>query len=193
MVWHDKNLVKMLLNNKVVIMPTDTIYGIVGNALNGKVVSRIYDIRKRDPDKPCIVLISGVKDLEKFSIHLSNEQKEKIKEYWSFDKAQDFQPGPVSIVLDCVDQKFFYLHRGTQTLAFRMPQQTGLQELLRETGPLIAPSANLEGLSPANNIHEAKNYFHEMVDLYVDGGERGGNASKVIKLHKDGTIHILRE
>ena len=193
MVWHDKNLVKMLLNNKVVVMPTDTIYGIVGNALNDKVVNRIYDIKKRAPDKPCIVLIGDVKDLEKFSIHLFNEQKEKIKEYWSFEKTQDFNQRPVSIVFDCIDQKFFYLHRGTQTLAFRLPKQTGLQDLLRETGPLIAPSANIEGLSPANNIHEAKNYFHELVDLYIDGGERGGVPSKVIKLHKDGSIHILRE
>jgi len=184
MVWNDKNLIRMLLNNKIVVMPTDTIYGIVGNALNEKVVNRIYEIRKRAPEKPCIILISDIKDLEKFSVHLSFEQKNKIKEYW---------PGPVSIVLDCIDQKFFYLHRGTQTLAFRIPKQEGLRELLKETGPLIAPSANLEGLSPANNIHEAKNYFHELVDLYVDGGERFGDASKVIKLHKDGTIHILRE
>ena len=193
MVWNDKNLVRMLLNNKVIVMPTDTIYGIVGNALNNNVVNRIYEIRKRAPEKPCIILIADVKDLEKFSVHLSNEQREKIKEYWSLDKAQDFQPGPTSIVLDCIDQKFFYLHRGTQTLAFRIPIQMGLQDLLRETGPLIAPSANLEGLSPANNIYEAKNYFHELIDLYIDGGERGGKASKIIKLHKNGTADILRE
>lgn len=174
-------------------MPTDTIYGIVGNALNEKVVNRIYEIRKRAPEKPCIILISDIKDLAKFSIHLSVEQINKIKEYWSFDKTQDFQPRPVSIVFDCTDQKFFYLHRGTQTLAFRIPAPHGLQELLKYTGPLIAPSANLEGLSPANNIHEAKNYFHEMVDLYIDGGERGGSPSKVIKLQKDGSALILRE
>lgn len=184
MVWHDKNLIRMLLNNKVVVMPTDTIYGLVGNALNSNVVNHIYEVRKRAPEKPCIILIGDIKDLEKFSVHLSNEQKEKVKEYW---------PGPVSIVLDCIDQKFFYLHRGTQTLAFRLPKQTALQDLLKETGPLIAPSANLEGLSPANNVHEAKNYFHETVDLYVDGGERSGSPSQVIKLHKDGSTLILRE
>ena len=165
-------------------MPTDTIYGIVGHALNEQVVNHIYEIRKRAPEKPCIILISDIKDLAKFSIHLSAEQINKIKEYW---------PGPVSIVFDCTDQKFFYLHRGTQTLAFRLPVPHGLQELLKHTGPLIAPSANLEGLSPANNVHEAKNYFHEMVDLYIDGGERGGNPSKVIKLQKDGSALILRE
>jgi L-threonylcarbamoyladenylate synthase len=184
MVWNDNNLIQALLNNKIIVMPTDTIYGIVGSALHEKVVNRIYDIRKRAPEKPCIILIGDIRDLEKFSIYLSNEQKEKIKEYW---------PGPVSIVLDCIDQKFFYLHRGTQTLAFRMPQQIGLQNLLKKVGPIIAPSANLEGFLVANNIHEARNYFHELVDLYIDGGDRSGKASKVIKLHKDGTIHILRE
>ena len=132
-------------------------------------------------------------DLIKFSINLSHEQNNKIKEYWSFDKTQGFQSRPTSIVFDCTDQKLFYLHRGTQALAFRLPAQQGLRDLLKKTGPLIAPSANLEGLSPANNIYEAKNYFHELVDLYIDGGERNGNPSKVIKLHKDGSALILRE
>ena len=184
MIWLDKHLEKTLLEKKVVVMPTDTIYGIVGSALEEKVVNRIYDIRKRAPEKPCIILIGDVKDLSKFSINLTHEQANKLKEYW---------PGPVSLVFDCTDQKLFYLHRGTQTLAFRLPSAHGLQDLLKITGPLIAPSANIEGQSLAHNIHEAKNYFHELVDLYVDGGERWGTPSKVIKLQKDGSTLILRE
>jgi L-threonylcarbamoyladenylate synthase len=181
-IWTDKNLIKILQDNGVVIMPTDTIYGMVGNALNESVVNRIYTLRQRNPDKPCIVLIGEIEELEKFSIILSEEQK-KIVENFSIS---------TSFILDCPEERFAYLHRGTKTLAFRIPTNEDLRKLLFQTGPLVAPSANPEGLSPAKNIDEAKKYFGDYVDLYLDGGEIIGKASKIIKLHKDGTITIIR-
>jgi L-threonylcarbamoyladenylate synthase len=171
-------------------MPTDTIYGIVGQALNQTTVLRIYDLKKRAPEKPCIVLIGDISELEKLSIYLSLEQKEILLKYW---------PGPVSIILDCPLEEFSYLHRGTKTLAIRLPASTVLRKLLLETGPLVAPSANPEGLPPAQNISQAKTYFSlpaqagDSVNMYVDGGEISGKPSKLIKLHKDGQIDILRD
>jgi L-threonylcarbamoyladenylate synthase len=192
MIWNNPNLIKVLNGNGIVVMPTDTLYGIVGKAQNISVVNRIYAIRKRNPEKPCIILIGDVNELEKFSITLSEEQKNKIKEYWPFDHTQNFQLVPTSIVLDCPDNSFFYLHRGTKTLAFRLPVPTDLQNLLKKTGPLIAPSANLEGWPPAEDISKAKEYFGSLVDLYVDGGIIKSKASKVIKLHRDGSVDVLR-
>lgn len=192
-IWNDKNLIHTLLENKVVVMPTDTIYGMVGRAQSENTVTRIYEIRKRDEHKPCIILIGDAGELAKFSIILSDEQKKVIQKYWSFDPAGDFQPGPTSIVLDCLDETLAYLHRGTKTLAFRMPAPEGLRELLLKVGPLIAPSANTEKFPSSENISDAKGYFGDLVDLYVDGGPIISKASKVIKLHKDGSIDILRE
>lgn len=183
----DQNLIETLKGNGVAVMPTDTIYGLVGSALDVSVVNRIYNIRKRAPEKPCIMLIGDISELEKFYITLSEEQKNKLKEYWS-DNSE-----PTSIVLDSEDESFAYLHRGTKTLAFRLPALKELQELLMKTGPLVAPSANPEGLPPAKDITEAKEYFGDSVDLYVDGGEINGKPSKLIQLHKDGTVSILRE
>ncbi len=181
--WSDENLIKVLKNGGIVVMPTDTLYGIVGRAENPETVERIYTVRKRAPEKPCIILISNIEDLDKFSVVLSSKQKNKIGEYW---------PGPVSIILDCVEETFSYLHRGTKTLAFRLPAQENLRKLLREVGPLIGPSANVEGGPVANNITEAKGYFDNLVDLYIDAGEVNGQSSKVIKLQDDGSISILR-
>lgn len=181
-IWTDKNLIKVLQNDGVVIMPTDTIYGMVGKALNKVVVNHIYALRKRNSNKPCIVLIGEIGELEKFSIILSKEQKNIIKNFSI----------PTSFVLDCPDEKFAYLHRGTKTLAFRMPIYQELRDLLLKVGPLCAPSANPEGLSPAKNIDEAKKYFGDSVDLYLDGGEITSKASKIIKLHKNGTVTIIR-
>jgi L-threonylcarbamoyladenylate synthase len=188
--WNDQKLIDTLKNGGVAVMPTDTIYGVVGRAENEDTVNRIYAIKKRQPEKPCIILISNITELANFSAEITLAQKEKLEIYWSFDSAQDFRP--VSVILDCTYDRFSYLHRGTQTLAFRMPAQKELQNLLKETGPLIAPSANPEGLPPAKNTEEAKKYFGESMDIYADGGEIAGSPSKVIKLHKDGTESILR-
>ena len=183
--WKNPNLIKILKEDGVAVMPTDTLYGIVGRAQSASVVNRIYKVRKRAPNKPCIILIPDVDELEKFGIVLSMEQKKEIKKY---QKNQ----GPTSFVFDCPDERLAYLHRGTKTLAFRLPAVEGLRNLLKETGPLIAPSANPEGLPPAENILQAEKYFGDAVDLYIDGGTRAGRASKVVKLHKDGSMQILR-
>lgn len=191
-IYKDENLIKTIRGGGVVVMPTDTIYGIVGQALNADTVERIYKVRQRAPEKPCIILIGDKNELNKFSINLSPEQENEISKYWSFDKTQDFKPGPVSIIFECSDKSLEYLHRGTESLAFRLPSDQNLQNLLKETGPLIAPSANPEGLTPAKDIKEARSYFSDAVDLYIDGGEISGKASKVIKLHNDGSVSILR-
>ena len=190
-IWSNENLVKTLKDGGVVVMPTDTIYGIVGLAQNEPTVNRIYKIRKRNPQKPCVILIGDISELEKFSIILSEEQKNKLKEYWFTPSEGGVRP--TSIILDCSDDRFLYLHRGARSLAFRLPLLQGLRNLLIKTGPLIAPSANPEGLPPAQNISEARKYFGDLVDLYIDGGTVVSKASKVIKLHKDGSVSILRE
>ncbi len=180
--WIKEDLIKALQEGKIVIMPTDTIYGIVAHALNVSSVEKIYTIRKRAPEKPCIILLGDINELEKFSITLSEKQKKIIREFSI----------PTSFILDCPNDKFSYLHRGTNTLAFRVPVPKELRKLLFETGPLIAPSANPEGLPHSKNIQEAKKYFGASVDLYVDGGEITGQASRVLKLNQDGSTHILR-
>ena len=184
MIWNDKNLITVLKNGGVAVMPTDTIYGIVGKAFSEPTVSRIYTIRKRSPEKPCIILIGDEGELKNFSIILSEKQKQVLQNYW---------PGPVSIILDCVDDSLKYLHRGTSTLAFRLPSSLSLRELLVQVGPLIAPSANPEGILPTQNIDQAKKYFGDSVDFSLDGDTLSGKVSKLIKLHKDGSVVVLRE
>lgn len=193
MAWNDPNLLKVLKEGGVAVMPTDTLYGIVGSALSLATVERVYKIRKRNPTKPFIILIADITELEKFSVNLSIRQKSVLREYWpAFPKTVEDKAGAVSIILDCPDETFAYLHRGIQTLAFRIPENNALKYLLSQTGPLVAPSANPEGLPPAQNISEAKKYFGGEVDLYIDGGEIKGTASKIIRLNEDGSLSVLR-
>lgn len=183
-IWSDENLIRILQGGGVVVMPTDTLYGIVGRAENFDTVDRIYKLKKRTPEKPPIILIGDISQLRVFSIDLLEEKKKILEEYW---------PSPISIILECKNDSFEYLHRGTNTLAFRIPLDEALRNLLMLVGPLIAPSANKEGVIPAEDVNKAKEYFGDFVDLYVDGGKIFGKASKLIKLNNDGSIDILRD
>lgn len=164
-------------------MPTDTIYGLVGNALNEKTVERIYKLRKRNPDKPMVILISDVNDLNKFGVKLSTSENRILKHIW---------PNKVSIVLSCKDKRFEYLHRRGETLAFRMPKDQEIIEVLNKVGPLVAPSANIEGQPPAESIIQAKKYFGEEVDFYIDGGVITSQPSTLVKL-EGGQLKVLRQ
>jgi len=135
-------LLNLLKQGKVGVIPTDTIYGIVGSALNPQTVEEIYVLRKRATNKPMIILISSLLDLKKFGMHLTKAQTDFLKKIW---------PNPVSVVLPCTLAKFTYLHRGKKSLAFRMPKNDELLQILKKTGPLVAPSANIAGEKVAEN------------------------------------------
>ena len=174
---------RQLKLGKIGVIPTDTIYGIVGSALNPQTVEEIYKLRKRSTDKPMIILISALSDLKKFNIDLKPKQVDFLKKIW---------PNPVSVVLSCSSKKFKYLHRGRNSLAFRIPKNELLLKVLQQVGPLVAPSANLEGEPPAKNIEQASRIFAEKVDFYVDGGEVNHQSSTIIRLSDEGLPAVLR-
>lgn len=178
----------LLKSGGVGVIPTDTIYGIVGSALKKDTVERIYKLRSRSPKKPMIVLIGSVSDLKKFGVRIDTDTKKIISELWA-------KNNPVSVILPVRGKgyasRFFYLHRGKGSIAFRLPAKKSLREFLKKIGPLVAPSANLEGEPPAKTIREAKKYFGNRVDFYVDGGETYSKPSRLIKIQK-GEIKVLR-
>ena len=179
----EKIIIKILKNGGVGVMPTDTLYGLIGSAFSRMAVERIYEIKKRNKRKPLIVLISSINDLENFGVNVNKEQAKILKKFW---------PGEVSIILPCTSIKFKYLHRGTKSIAFRFPKNKSLIEILKKTGPLVAPSANHENLKPAENIKQAKKYFEDIIDFYLSNGTLERKPSTLIKLEKNGQIKILR-
>lgn len=177
-----KKLALLLKKGAAAVMPTDTIYGICGSALNKNTVEKIYKLRKRSPLKPLIVLIKNTNDLEKFGVKISSSQKEILNKVW---------PGKVSVILKCSLKKFNYLHRGLETIAFRIPKNKLLVEILKISGSLIAPSANQEGKKPAKTIAEAKKYFGDKI-IYYGVRKIIGEPSTLIKL-KNGKFEIIRK
>lgn len=177
-------IIKLLKAGKVGVMPTDTIYGIVGSALNPETVEKIYVLRQREKDKPFIILISSLDDLKKFDVSLTKEQKDFLEKNW---------PSPLSVILAVNVEKLRYLHRGKNSLAFRMPRNRWLLEILKRVGPLVAPSANPAGVKPAETVEEAKRYFGDKVSFYVVTGKLKSKPSTIIQLYEDGARIVLRQ
>ena len=172
-----------LKQGKIGIIPTDTQYGIVTSALKEDSIEKIYSLRKRNPEKPMIVLISDVSQIEDLGININPQQKQVLEKYW---------PNPLSIIIPVKNQELAYLHREKESLAFRMPQTDWLKKLLQISGPLVAPSANFEGEKPSSTIKEAQQYFQDQVDFYIDGGEMDNPPSTIIKLTDQG-FEIIRQ
>jgi L-threonylcarbamoyladenylate synthase len=169
----------LLKEGAIGVIPTDTLYGICTSAFLKESVERIYKLRKRNPNKPFIILISSLDDLKKFGVKLNPWQKKILEKIW---------PGKISVILK-TSGDFYYLHRGTNSLAFRLSKQKLILDILKISGPLVAPSANWEGHNPAKNIREAKKYFGNKV-FYLDKGELVSKPSTLIELGEK--IKILR-
>lgn len=164
-------------------MLTDTIYGLLAKADNEEACKKIRGLKGRDGDKAMIVLIA---DSAQIWDGISRE---------AFVKAtSQIGPEPTSIVVPAGPNTPLWLPREADTsIAFRIPVDDELVKLLRQTGPLVAPSANLQGELPALNIKEAGRYFGDKVDLYVDAGFVGNRPpSRVARLKDDGTLEYLR-
>ena len=179
---YSDELIATLQRGGIAVLRTDTLYGIVGSATNEATVARIYATKERTPTKSPIVLIAGIDQL-----------LDSYDETWiSGLQLERFWPGPNSIILPSPDGPE-WLTRGNASIAYRMPASEQLRELLRRTGPLVAPSANPEGQPPASTVAEAKQYFDDAIDWYEDGGEvTTAKASNLLRIHEDGTIETLR-
>jgi L-threonylcarbamoyladenylate synthase len=170
----DPRLHLSLATGGIAVIRTDTLYGVVASATNERAVERIYHVKSRQPDKQLIVLISSVSQL--FDTY-SEATMQQIAPMW---------PGKNSIILPS-SQAPAWLLRGGDSLAYRLPDNDELRALIDQTGPLVAPSANPEGLQPAMTIEEAQRYFGDMIDVYVDGGVITDNqASNVYRLTDTG-------
>lgn len=178
-----KKVGELLATGAIIVMPSDTVYGIFTSALIPDSIEKVYQLRKRRKDKPMIILISSKKDLSNFGIQINEKTLQFLDSLW---------PGPFSVVFPCPNEEFSYLHRGSKSLAFRVPNDQYLLSILQTSGPLVAPSANFEGEPQSKNINEAIEYFKENIDLYIDGGNINKNPSTIIEINNDKII-VLRQ
>lgn len=170
-------LIDKIQSGAVCVLPTDTVYGLVAITEQPDIVERIYDMKGRSSDKPFIILISELSQLETFSISINDAQADTLNELW---------PDTVSVILPCPEEMFAYLHRGHKSLAFRIPKQLWLRELIHKTGPLIATSANKSGKPLSTDLNQIMSQLTE-ADLYIEGPV-STTPSRLARLSVDGSL-----
>ena len=176
----DPRVTDVLRAGGIAVLRTDTLYGVVARADDERAVERVYRLKHRLPNKSCVILL----DTPSAAYGHSTELSQDIAQY----------AGEPTSFLIPAEQAPHWLLRANDELAYRVPQTASLRALIRRTGPLIAPSANPEGLPPALSISEAVQYFGDAVDVYVDGGSVPSDTrpSRLVRIHPDGSIERLR-
>ena len=166
---------KLLLDNKIGVIPTDTIYGISCVAKSKESVERIYSVKNRGLDKPFIILINDISQINNFGVSLTKEQSRVLNKIW---------PERLSVVLDCSEfpESTKYLHRGGKTLSFRIPKKQSLFDLIKLTGPLVSTSANISQAETFSTLHDIHETFRNKIDFYVDEGASSFNATTVARM-----------
>lgn len=180
MLFNDTQLITALKEAKVVVMPTDTVYGLCGIANNQMAVAQLYSLKNREK-KPGTVIASSIEQL--VELGFKKRYLTAVEHLW---------PNPLSIVIP-TGLSLSYLDLGVGSIAVRITADEELQKLLEKTGPLLSSSANLPGLEPSTTITEAKRYFGNSVDLYVDGGDRSNSQPSTVIRVVDDVIEVLRK
>ena len=171
-------------DGKLVLFPTETVYGIGANGLDDTAVKSIFVAKGRAQDNPLILHISNLNMLDMIADNITELEKNIIK---------NFFPGPITIILkkkDCVPDS---VSAGLDTVGVRMPANKIAHDLIELAGtPIAAPSANISGKPSGTNIQDIFNELNDKVDYILDGGDtKIGLESTVIRVINN-KIHILR-
>ncbi len=178
-------IVDYFQKGKVVVYPTDTVYGLGCRVMEKQAVKRIFEIKQRPKSKPFLVLVNSLSMLKKYS-YLSVAQEKYLKKIW---------PGPITVVLKSRGNLPAGVIGKDGGLAARLPKNNFLITILKRLGePIVSTSLNISGQKNLTNLSGINNYFGaDKPDLVVDAGILPENKpSRVIDIREIDNIKILR-
>ncbi|KKF39360.1 DNA-binding protein [Halorubrum saccharovorum] len=162
----------------LVVYPTETVYGLGGDALDPDAVERVFELKSRERSKP---LSLGVPSVDAALRHTEPTE-------FAVAFARAFLPGPVTVIVERGDAVPDALTAGRDRVGIRVPDHDLARDLLSETGPLTATSANVSGRGSVTRLDDLDDRIREGVAVVVDGGETPGTESTVVDPEKR-TIH----
>jgi L-threonylcarbamoyladenylate synthase len=169
---------------ELVVIPTDTVYGIAGDAFSHAAVTGLLAAKGRGRDMPPPVLVSAVTTLDALADQVPDWARALVDAHW---------PGPLTLVLRQQSSLMWDLGDAQGTVAVRMPDDEVALAVLERTGPLAVSSANITGEPAAQDADAAERMLGDKVSVIVDGGpSRGGVASTIVDATGD-SPRILRE
>lgn len=175
-----KNILKLLKQDGVGVFPTDTVYGLGGRADSVKVIKKVYKIKKRDENKPLLVLVSSISMAKKY-VKINKRQEELLKKLW---------PGKLTAILD--DKKILpkELTNNTGKIGIRWPDNKNLQKIIRQLGaPLIATSANISGQPSVLDVVDLK----IKPDFVINAGKLPKSKESTVADLTGDEIKVLRQ
>jgi L-threonylcarbamoyladenylate synthase len=175
--------VEAVRDGGIVVFPTDTVYGVGGDAFDPSAVRKLLRAKGRGRDMPPPVLVSAPETLEALADQVPPQTKALIDAFW---------PGPLTVVCKQQSSLNWDLGDNRGTVAIRMPDDEVALALLSRTGPLAVSSANMTGRPAASTVGEAEEMLGESVAVYLDGGHLGGGLASTIVDGTAGVPTILR-
>lgn len=175
---------ELLRSGQLVVVPTDTVYGVAADAFSHEGTRRIFDAKARSRSFPLPVLVRSPKQLAGLCTVVPEAAERLAAAYW---------PGPLTIVVAAEPNLTWDLGASEGTVAVRMPLDDVALEVIRAVGPLAVTSANRSGQPAATTIDEARKQLGDAVALYLDDGPRTSlQPSTIVDLTR-GTPHVLRQ
>jgi L-threonylcarbamoyladenylate synthase len=173
-----------LKRGEVIVFPTETLYGLGADALNESAVESVFRLKGRDPTNPIPVLVSDETMLGQLVLDVPPLGKRLMERFW---------PGPLTVVLPARGHVHQALTNDTGGIGVRISSHPMATQLVRALGrPVTATSANPSGKSPARTSLEARNYFAEFLDVFIDGGSlTSARGSTVVEIRGD-HLKIIR-
>ena len=153
--------ISALKGGRLVVMPTDTVYGIGADAFDGSAVAALLAAKGRGRDMPVPVLVGSWHTIQGLVYTVPNSAKELIRAFW---------PGALSLVVRQAPSLAWDLGDAHGTVMLRMPLHPVAIELLRAVGPMAVSSANISGRPAAVTADQARDQLGDLVDVYLDGG-----------------------
>jgi len=179
-----KQAAEVIHNRGLVAFPTETVYGLGANALDGKAVSEIFEAKNRPLDDPLIVHIAESADLGRLAKEVPPEAERLINRFW---------PGPLTIVLKKTDLVPDLVTTGLSTVAVRMPAGIIARKLIQVSGlPIAAPSANVFGRPSPTTARHVVDDLDGKIDIVLDGGNTEIGVESTVVEFAGGRVLVLR-
>jgi len=169
---HITEAVTAVREGELIVLPTDTVYGVGADAFTPEAVQALLTAKGRDRSKPPPVLIAQQETMEALATQISDDARALAENFW---------PGPLTLILTAQPSLMWDLGETHGTVALRVPEDEFAQELLSQTGPLAVSSANVTGNPPATDCQQALDQFGDLVAIYLDtGGAKGQVPSTIV-------------
>jgi len=157
-----------LKKGEIVIVPTDTVYGLICDGLDERAKERIYEIKGRPEDKPLIGFVDSIEKVKKFA-EVPGEKEVILKDNW---------PGPKTYILKAI-KDIYLLTAKTGKIAFRIPAYGLLLRILYDFEIVASTSANISGEKAPSSIEDISDGLKKKVDIIIDGGKVKGIPSEI--------------